>query len=410
MSSNPIDCKGIESLEVYLDRERVGELQRTAGGARFTYDASYIKAAEERAIAFSMPVREKPYDVHGTNLHTFFAGLLPEGLRLQALERGLKTSKDDLFSLLAAGGSNTVGDVWVKCAEVDDPQDSPLVDPRKLREHSFKELLAQSLDWEKGGDSVTVAGVQPKISAGMISFPLRANSKQREYILKLSPPEYPKLVENEAFFMQVARSAGMQTATVKVVHDSEAESALLVERFDRQVQRMDAGGPLRRLHQEDACQLLDVYPAEKYRVSLKSIAEALEVCSAPLVERLGLLRLQAFSYLIANGDLHAKNVSVYKREGQTRLTPAYDLLSTLPYGDAKLALKLEGRDEDLQRAHFITFGERLGIRSAATERMLNTLVKKLSPWIPRLPEIGLEEKKSRHLARVMTKRLLDLSA
>lgn len=192
------------------------------------------------------------------------------------------------------------------------------------------------------------------------------------------------------------------------VHDREGRSGLLVERFDRVPREGDERDSLLELHQEDACQLLDRYPADKYRLGLREIAESLEVCSAPLVERLRLLQLQALSCLIVNGDLHAKNISVLTRGGEVRLTPIYDLLSTLPDGDAKLALKLEGRDEDLRREDFVAFGERLGIRPPAIERMLDGLVNRLGPHLPRLPEIGLEERSTRHLERTMTERLTRL--
>jgi serine/threonine-protein kinase HipA len=80
--------------------------------------------------------------------------------------------------------------------------------------------------------------------------------------------------------------------------------------------------------------------------------------------------------LIANGDMHAKNVSVRTLDGRTMLTPAYDLLSTLPYGDGKLALQLEGRDERLSRRHFTSFGERVGLRTAAVTQMLDRLCER----------------------------------
>jgi serine/threonine-protein kinase HipA len=128
---------------------------------------------------------------------------------------------------------------------------------------------------------------------------------------------------------------------------------------------------------------------------------------------LALLRLVAFSYVIANGDLHAKNISVLEVEGQTRLAPAYDLVSTLPYGDDRMALELEGRDKRLRRAHFIAFGERVGVRGEATERMLTTLVTRLErrlrdPSKPMLDSIGLGARETRHLERTIRARCAEL--
>lgn len=43
----------------------------------------------------------------------YFAGLLPESRRLTALQRAIKTSADDEFSLLLAIGHDAIGDVQV---------------------------------------------------------------------------------------------------------------------------------------------------------------------------------------------------------------------------------------------------------------------------------------------------------
>ncbi|MEY4509146.1 MAG: hypothetical protein RLZZ450_1268 [Pseudomonadota bacterium] len=393
-----------ESADVFKGRERVGELTRSEHGASFGYGDAYVAAHAGdplRAVAFSLPVRSEPYEVFGTNLHTFFAGLLPEGLRLRALVRSLKTSEDDLFSLLLASGGDAVGDVSIAVSGGAPKEQGPVADTGKLSELSFRELLAESLRYEAGGGDVAIAGVQPKVSASMISFPMRALHKKRAHILKLSPSEFPRLVENEQFFMRLAKAVGIEVAETRVVHDRDGESGLLVDRFDR---LPDKSGALLKLHQEDACQLLDRYPADKYRVTLSDVSRALEVCSAPVAERLKLLRLQAYSYLIANGDLHGKNVSVRVVDGRVALTPAYDLLSTLPYGDRALALSLEGRDDKLKASHFVVFGERVGVRQKATERMLDTLCDGVTRALTRLSEIGLAATKQAHLERVITQR------
>jgi serine/threonine-protein kinase HipA len=397
------------TLDVYKEKLRVGALSRTEHGARFSYAAEYLAKRAHDApvdVAFAMPPRAEPYDVVGSNLHPFFAGLLPEGLRLRALVRQLKTSEDDLFSMLVASGSDAIGDIAIALPEALPRERAPLADTSQLAQASFAELLEQSLRYEGGGGDVAIAGVQPKISAAMISFPVRAADKRHTYILKLAPPEYPRLIENEAFFMSMAKSVGLDVARTRVVTDRSGQPALLVERFDRVPER---DGSQLRLHQEDACQLLNLYPADKYRLTLADVAGALDLCSAPLAEKLKLLRMQAFSYLIVNGDMHAKNISVRVLAGQVLMTPCYDLLSTLPYGDRRLALAMEGRDDRLKRAHFIAFGERVGIRRAAVEGVLDSLCKRASARLPRLGEIGLEPKRQAHLAKVMGERLGELS-
>lgn len=399
-----MNARAVATVDVYKNEQRIGELQRTQHGARFSYAPSYLTDQRDTpvAVAFALPPRADPYEVVGTNLHPFFAGLLPEGLRLRALVRALKTSEDDLFSLLVASGADTIGDIAVAVPGKPPREHAPFADTKQLAQASFAELLEASLRYDDGRADVAIAGVQPKVSAAMISFPVRAADKRHAYILKLAPPEYPRLVENEAFFMSMAKAAGLEVARTRVVHDRTGQSALLVERFDR-LPRTEGGRT--RLHQEDACQLLSLYPADKYRLTLADAARALDVCSAPLAEKLKLLRMQAFCYVIANGDMHAKNVSVRVLGTRVALTPCYDLLSTLPYGDQRLALSMEGRDDRIKRAHFVAFGERVGIRPRAVEGMLDALCKRVAAWLPRLPEIGLEPKRETHLARVMDERL-----
>jgi len=396
-------ARNTNTVSVFKGSERAGQLTRSQHGASFTYAAAYLAAHREESagVALRMPPRVEPYEVFGTNLHPYFANLLPEGVRLRALVRAVKTSEDDLFSMLVASGADTIGDVVVSEGELP-PERAPVADTTKLASTSFAALLQESLRYEEGRGDVSIAGVQPKVSAAMISFPVRAHDKQHAYILKLSPPEYPKLVENEAFFMAVAKTAGLDVARTRVVHDRQGESGLLVERFDRTTHGA-------RLHQEDACQLLDRYPADKYRLTLREVSDAMEVCSAPTAERLKLLRMQTFSYLIANGDMHAKNVSVRVIDGRIALTPCYDLLSTLPYGDRRLALSIEGRDDKLKRAHLIAFGERVGLRQPAVEQMIATLTRYVGAALPRLAEIGLPPKQTQHLTGLLRTRLAQLA-
>ena len=125
-----------------------------------------------------------------------------------------------------------------------------------------------------------LAGVQPKASAEVISLPVqRANER---FILKLDPPDLPHLVANEAFFLDAARRSGLSVADADVVYDRDGAPGLLVRRFDRTTN----DGELVALAQEDACQVLGRYPADKYTVSSEAVVDALaRETGAPLVAR-----------------------------------------------------------------------------------------------------------------------------
>lgn len=417
--SEPVDPRTLEALDVWCgdqagENHHVGRLTRTQQGSEFRYR----EGVAGPAIGSRLPVRAAPYVVQGVNLPAWFAGLLPEGLRMRALVRGLKTSEDDLFTMLAAVGGDTVGAVAVAPLGAAPVASEPVADLGAAHALRFTDLLDASLRFDPAtgaGERQALAGIQPKVSAGMISFPVRARRARTGVgsacILKLEPEEFPRLVANECFFMTVAREVGLDVATVRRLEDRDGRPGLLVDRFDR---GRTSDGRLAKFAQEDARQLLDRYPADKYRVSLRDIAQALEVCTAPAPERLRLLQLLAFSYLIANGDLHAKNVSVRTADGLTRLAPGYDLLSTLPYGDDAMALPVEGRDKRWERADLVAFGARIGVRAAATERVLTTLVDRLRRRLadgtkPGLDSIGLDAKRTRHLERVIGERCESLA-
>jgi serine/threonine-protein kinase HipA len=398
----PKDPRSVERVDIYRNAEHVGQLRRTAsGGAVFEYEKRFFEAHqnERGGIATHLPYAQRIISARAGNLHSYFAGLLPEGLRLRALIARTKTSEDDQFSLLVAAGTDCVGDLFpIPPGGRPEALESAPEELAPLEQISFNEVFEKSVD---SFSEPAVPGVQEKLSPSMISFPFATRGKR--WILKLNPPDKELLVENEHFFMAMAKQCGLDVAKTRLIRDRTGAAGLLIERFDRQ----RSGRRWVGIHQEDACQLLDTYPGEKYRLNVGQIARGLEVCDAPAVECARLLELVAFSYLIGNGDLHAKNLSVSSR-GALQLSPAYDVLSTRPYKDLKLALKFEGRDDNLRRSHFVEFGGRFGVPRAAVEARLSRLVMKAAPFAARVKEIGFDERRTLQLVELMKKRLADL--
>src|SRR4029453_19320878 len=127
----------------------------------------------------------------------FFAGLLPEGMRLNALVRSTKTSPDDLLTLLMAAGSDAIGDVSVVPEGETPKEPPPTADVTTPESLSFPELFEQSIQYgTKGHAEIFVPGVQEKISAGAPAPAARGRAKAKRFILKLNPPDLPRLVEN----------------------------------------------------------------------------------------------------------------------------------------------------------------------------------------------------------------------
>jgi serine/threonine-protein kinase HipA len=233
----------------------------------------------------------------------------------------------------------------------------------------------------------------------MINVPVaRANSR---FMLKLDPPEFPHLVTNEAFFLEAGRRSGLEMADAEVVRDAEGTLGLLVRRFDRVPA---AEGGVAMLAQEDACQVLGRYPADKYRVTTEEVIGALaEVCRARPVAALVLLEQFAFAYLTRNGDAHAKNFSVRRLpDGEWRVTPAYDVTSTHPYGDTTMALPINGRRrEDIGRSDFVALGAAAGLRPRAVERVLDELRERVDLWIGGLETLPFDGRRRHRLRRAV---------
>jgi serine/threonine-protein kinase HipA len=401
-----LSAKAEKKIKIYKKENFAGWLERTKTGSQFTFDKSYLKNIIADDLSFQIKKTDSPIVTDGTNLHSFFAGLLPEGFRLRSLITNIKTSKDDLFSLFVAASENVIGDVYTQSKS---PKKVPKSLP-KLNEVNFYDYfldLNRTNSYQKGEDAF--AGVQEKISASMLSIPIRTADKNRKYILKLNPNDKPNLVQNEFFVMQLAKKCKLKSANVKLVKDANFNYGLLVERFDHTWNL--SLNKFTMLHQEDLCQIMNLYPADKYRVSINEIANhIIKHASSEKLSILNLIKQVAFSYLIGNGDLHAKNISLYKdQNGFVDVTPAYDLITTYIYGDHKLALKIDGKDDNITRKILINFGTRFGINQKSIENLLDQLIKNFSKNCGLIHQVPMTAKSWNHLEKVFLKRLKDLS-
>jgi serine/threonine-protein kinase HipA len=395
----PLDeLRFIERAAVLKQGTRAGSLVRRPDAVVFTYDEGYRRAGGP-PVATTLPMREAPVVTHAPGaLPPFFSGLLPEGRRLTGLRQAVKTSADDELTLLLAVGGDAVGDVQVvpegeKVADVE-----ARVTVSDWSEVRFADLLAASVGGSVPVDRVAIPGVQDKVSARMINVPVaRANSR---FMLKLDPPEFPHLVTNEAFFLEAGRRSGLEMADAEVVRDAEGTPGLLVRRFDR-VPAAEGGVAL--LAQEDACQVLGRYPADKYRVTTEDVIGALaEACRARPVAAHVLLEQFAFAYLICNGDAHAKNFSVRRDAGEWRPTPMYDVPTSYVYGDHTMALTLNGKSkEDIGREDFIVLGRVVGVRAPAVGRALDELCEGVRLWIDELAGLPFDAGMVRKLRRAI---------
>ncbi len=362
---------------VYKSGIHAATLRRQTDGIEFSYSAEYL-ASGRPAVATTLPLSDKPVRSTAGAVPPFFTGLLPEGRRLSGLRRSVKASADDELSLLLAVGHDTIGDVQVV------PSGQPATPARPLLavEREWSDVRFADVLTDTGiVDAVALPGVQDKVSARMISVPL-ARAGER-YLLKLNPPEFPHVVENEAFFLQLAHETRLSCARATVVHDADGQAGLLVRRFDRIAQR---DGSSVALACEDACQVLGRWPADKYSVTYEQVVGALaDRCAARPVALRALYQQICFAWLTGNGDVHAKNLSILATsDREWRISPAYDLPSTVPYGDTSLALSMLGRTSGISRKHLLEFASEIGLPARGAEKVLDGLLARLASLGERL--------------------------
>ncbi len=159
--------------------------------------------------------------------------------------------------------------------------------------------------------------------------------------------EYPELAANEYFCLQAAKAFGFPVPHFELSDDG---AALVIDRFDL----TETG----YLGFEDFCVLNGFGTAQKYKGSyemrlFKRAREFLPTSEGQAAAK-QLFRLLVLNCAIRNGDAHLKNFGILYDgvEGQARLAPVYDLVTTAAYlpKDA-MALTLDGSTDWPDPAH-----------------------------------------------------------
>ena len=179
-------------------------------------------------------------------------------------------------------------------------------------------------------------------------------------------------------------------------------AALIVERFDIRSGDEDD----RRIALEDICSVLDLPPEAKYDSTIERIARAVRpLSSAPEEDLLVLLKRALFAWLIADGDMHLKNLALLKIAAPStgcfesvRMAPLYDAVTTSVFPGLehdRMALKLGGKDDRLRRADFLRMAATAGIPAGTADTAIDELTKSYSKAldqiiVPNVPSIDAE--------------------
>lgn len=368
-------------LRVEYEGETVGWATAREDPDRFgfTYEAEWVEREDAFPISVNLPLREDSWPPD--RAHTFFANLLPEGRARESISSRVGVSPDNDVALLEALGNDTAG--AFRFVPEDGGADAPTRERQPIEQSELE-------DWAEGAPAfstdpdrpprLSLAGAQHKTSVVLTDdgYALPGWGEPSTHILKFDSPEFPHLTANEYLTTRFAAEMGLDVVDMRL-DDRTSPPMLVVERYDRQA----TDGTVRRLHQEDFCQILGYLPSRKYESEggpgLDDIAENLRSLSArPAADVLALVRWVVFCALAGNADGHAKNVSVLYGDRGRSLAPAYDLVCTRAYPrlHRHLALSVGGqRNPDrLQRDDWRAFADAIGVKSRLVIREVERAV------------------------------------
>lgn len=229
--------------------------------------------------------------------------------------------------------------------------------------------------------SVSVPGVQPKLSMGIVKDILDDKTKGRMtildalnglYILKPQNKEYPYMPENEHLSMRLAQLFGISVVPSTLIRLASKELCYLTKRIDRTEHN-------KKLHMIDFLQILEL--EDKYMGTMEQLGNKIgELSQHVLLDKLRFFELALFNFVIGNNDMHLKNFSMLLSNNGWVLSPAYDLLNVkiiLPTDKDELALLLGGKKKNHSRAYFETFGDQLQLNNKQILSILKRLEQKL---------------------------------
>lgn len=346
---------------------------------------------------------DAPNKVHSTRARVppWFSNLLPEGPLRELIARRAGVSENREFYLLHHLGDDLPGDVRLVAEEAIPPPEGRLSEEQPIHPQPWR---------------FSLAGVQLKFSANKrargLTIPI--SGQGGDWIVKLPDTRYPHVPRNEWATMRWARASGIEIPEIELIelrnidglpeslHAHDEQYAFAIRRFDRP-------RPGRRIHMEDFAQILGLFPQQKYeRYNYETLAALIR----GITDEEGLDKfLHRLLFVIAsgNGDAHHKNWTLIYPDGvNAKLSPAYDLVSTLLYlPEDKLALNFakSKRFSDVGMDSFLRLARKIDVDEAWMRRQIEQYRRRiLDGWSEIRDEFDFVEdgqkKLDAHLARI----------
>lgn len=257
--------------------------------------------------------------------------------------------------------------------------------------------------------SVTVPGVQPKLSLGFIKSVLADRKHGRLtildalegiFILKPQNMHYSQMPENEHLSMKLAELFKIEVVPSSMIRLASGEFCYITKRIDRK-------GDGSKIHMIDFLQIMEL--EDKYRGTMESLGNKIgELSVNTLLDKQRFFELTLFNFIIGNNDMHLKNFSMILSDIGWVLSPAYDLLNVkiiLPGDKEDIALMLGGKKKFFNKEYFDRFATGLKMN----KKQINFVYNKLGKWLPEALELinisFLSEENKKAYIKLITERV-----
>lgn len=370
-----MNTAGEHQLHVVMNGRVIGDVQRT-GKRRMRLRYSDSLSETVTPLSVSMPGPAGRY--RESVLDPWLSGLLPdrpETLRQWRRQFGI-SHESDAYSLVRHVGEDLAG-----AAQFVRPERLEAVLERPghlapLTGAQIAEMLRRAKadlptsDIDNGQGKFSLAGAQAKIALHRAEdgWCDPSGSVPSTHIIK---PAIPGMTDQdlvEAVTMRTASILNLGVARCSVEEFAD-ERAIVVERYDRAQQ---SDGRWVRVHQEDMCQALGIWPGRKYESQggpgVGTLADLIRRESRqPSDDLRRLAQALIFNWLVCGTDGHARNFSLLLSAQTVRLAPLYDLNSHLAYSDGSgnnLSMSIGGefRAERITVDDWVRFAPAIGVQ------------------------------------------------
>ncbi|OKH81606.1 hypothetical protein EB73_27925 [Mycobacterium sp. SWH-M3] len=341
-------------LVVVLNGEVAGVISHEFGRPRFAYLDDYASVAGQTPLSLSMPLRTGHLYGHRTTA-PWLSGLLPDDARVrERWAREFDVSPDNPSALLEHLGRDCAGAV-----QITPPESLPqlLTQSGHLEPTTeaaigarLRQLHTESDHWNRdSNDRWSLAGAQSKFTVAATDggWAWTHGTAASTHIIKPGITRFHDQALNEHLCQRAFALIGIHAAHT-AYHEFDGTPAIIVTRYDRVI---DGDGTVTRIHQEDMCQALGVWPHKKYASDGGPSAVAISQMLGRSATQHDVDRFTdavVAQYLCGAPDAHAKNYSVILAGDHAALAPVYDVASVLPYnpdpnsGLARVAMPIAG--------------------------------------------------------------------